>query len=438
MKKKASISIFGLGYVGCVSLGCLAQNGHRVIGVDPVKEKIDMINQGKPTIIEKDIDGIIRENWEKGRISATGDHRRAVHESEISIICVGTPSMPEGHPNLDHVFNTARQIGEAMKSKKEFHIVVIRSTVLPGTNMRYGIRIEEASGKKRNDAFAVVSNPEFLREGTSVFDYYNPPMTVLGSDNPYALEALKTVYRPIHAPIKETPIEVAEIIKYVNNSFHALKITFANEIGNICKFLGIDSHAVMRLFCLDTRLNLSSYYLNPGYAYGGSCLSKDLKGLMTIAHDGYIKTPVLDAIEISNENQKQTAYDLIIKTGRKKVGLLGLSFKTGTDDLRYSPVVDLAEKLLGKGFHVLIHDRNVNASKITGTNKAFIDEHIPHLSVLIKNELPEVMAHSDILVIAHKLPEYSDLVRLYPEKIFIDLVRIGSRESHDNYYGICW
>jgi GDP-mannose 6-dehydrogenase len=300
-----NISIFGLGYVGCVGMGCLAKNGHKIIGVDVLNAKIDLINQGKPTIVEKDIDRIIAEQFNKGNISATSDYKKAVLETDLSLICVGTPSTPEGHLNLDYIFQTACQIGEALADKDGFHVIAIRSTVLPGTNEKVGELITQHSGKIRNTDFGVVSNPEFLREGTAVEDFFNPPLTLLGSDNDFSLEKMEQLYAGVTGPIEKVEINVAEIIKYVNNSFHALKIVFANEVGNICKKLNIDSHEVMRIFCMDKQLNISPYYFKPGFAYGGSCLPKDLKALNTIAHDLYIDTPVLNSIEKSNEAQKQ-------------------------------------------------------------------------------------------------------------------------------------
>lgn len=432
------ISIFGLGYVGCVSLGCLAQNGHKVIGVDVVQHKVDLINKGKPTIIEKDIDTIIEEQHKAGRISATTDNIQAVKDTDVSIICVGTPSTGNGHLNLDYIYNTARGIGEALKEKEGFHVIAIRSTVLMGTNQKVGQLIEETSGKKRNEAFAVVSNPEFLREGSAVKDYYNPPVTVIGSENEKALEIMAGIYSKVDAPIEKTDIKVAEIIKYVNNSFHALKITFANEVGNICKKLGIDSHKVMDLFCKDTHLNISPYYFKPGFAYGGSCLPKDLKALNTIAHDAYLNSPVLDAIERSNQNQKRTAIEMITSKGKKKVGILGLSFKKGTDDLRYSPIVEVTESLLGKGYEICIFDEKVNLSNITGTNKHYIDTRIPHLSRLLKSSLKDVVESSELLVISQNDERFEKLIDQYPDKQFIDLVRVVDESRNHNYEGIGW
>jgi GDP-mannose 6-dehydrogenase len=432
-----NISIFGLGYVGCVSLGCLARNGHNVIGIDIQKLKVDLINSGKPTIIEKDIYGIIEEQYRKGTIRATFDYKEAVGESEISILCVGTPSTLNGHLNLEHICETARQIGEALASKKEFHIVVIRSTVLPGTNEQVGRIIEEVSGKEKNRDFAVISNPEFLREGSAVEDYYNPSVTVLAGENEYALDVITKMYEGVKAPIVRVDIKVAEIIKYVNNSFHALKVVFANEVGNICKKLDLDSHKVMKLFCMDDKLNLSSYYLKPGFAYGGSCLPKDLKTLKTLAHDHYLDSPIINAIAGSNEQQKDVALRLIESTNKKKIGILGLSFKPGTDDLRYSPIVEVVERLIGKGYEVRVYDNNVNLSRLMGKNKSYIEEILPHLSSILSTSVQDVLAWADVIVISNKEKEFHD-IRPHNNQKIIDLVRIDSLMSLNNYEGICW
>lgn len=432
-----NISIFGLGYVGCVSLGCLAKNGHDVIGVDVQQSKVQLINKGMPTIIETEIDHIIKEAFTAGKISATQDYNQAVQKSEVSFIAVGTPSTSEGHLNLSYIFKVAEEIGEALKLKSDFHVVVIRSTVLPGTNKQVSVLIAEKSGKRPNIDFAVVSNPEFLREGSAVLDYYNPPVTVIGSHNQRAIELISSLYDQLPAPVKIVSIEVAELIKYANNAWHALKITFANEVGNICKLLNIDSHELMELFVMDKQLNLSPYYLKPGFAYGGSCLPKDLKGLKTIAHDHYLHSPILESIENSNSIQKKIAIQMIEKYNKKKVGILGFSFKEGTDDLRYSPIVEVAEHLLGKGYSLKIYDKNVTLSKLTGTNRDFIDRHIPHLSELITDDIDNVIQTSDLLVITHKILGVAEMIKKHPDKIFIDLVRV-TIEKFTNYEGICW
>jgi GDP-mannose 6-dehydrogenase len=415
------ISIFGLGYVGCVSLGCLAKNGHDVLGVDINQDKVDIINHGHPTIIEKDMDEIIHEQWLQKRIVATTDFLEAVKQTEISFICVGTPSTKSGHLNLDYIFNSAKQIAEGLKEKDAFHIIAVRSTVLPGTNEKIGQLVEQISGKKRNTGFAVVSNPEFLREGSAVEDYYNPPLTVLGSDHPEALKIMSQLYSQLNGPVEIVDIGIAELIKYVNNSFHALKVTFANEIGNICKKSGIDSHELMRIFCMDTQLNISSYYFKPGFAYGGSCLPKDLKALKTLAHDLYLQTPVLNSIEQSNEEQKNIAFELITGTGKKKIGILGLSFKQDTDDLRYSPIVYVIEKLLGKGFTIDLFDKNVSKALLIGSNKDFAEQHLPHLFSLLKETPEEVITNAEVIVIPNKDKAFANLADQYPDKILLTL-----------------
>ncbi|HUP13462.1 MAG TPA: nucleotide sugar dehydrogenase [Niastella sp.] len=433
------ISIFGLGYVGCVSVGCLAKNGHEVVGVDVSEFKVALINTGKATIQEKDIDGIIADGYAKGSISATTCAEEAVHNTDLSIICVGTPPSSHGHLNLSYIFKTAEQIGKALKTKDDFHTVVIRSTVMPGTNIRYGEIIEEVSGKKRGRHFSVVSNPEFLREGSAVYDYYHPAITVVGGDNTTAIEMVSSLYRCLNAPIEVTDIKVAEIIKYINNSFHALKIAFANEVGNICKALQIDPFKVMEMFCKDTRLNISPAYLKPGFVYGGSCLPKDLKGLVTLGHDNYLDTPVLSMINSSNEQHRKKAVDMITETGKKNICMVGLSFKEGTDDLRFSPFVDLAETLIGKGYRLTIYDEYVCLSRLIGANKAYINERLPHLSEHLSNDLENAIAQNDVVVISHRNFDAKLYHHLLKEKTaIIDLVRIHDLQELPNYEGICW
>lgn len=432
-----NISIFGLGYVGCVSLGCLSNNGHNLIGVDVSDIKIDLINNGQPTIVEKDIDVLIRENHEKGRIRATSDYKDAVSSSDVSIICVGTPSSNEGHLDLQYIFKTAEQVGEVLMMKESFHTIAIRSTVLPGTNEKYGRILEDISGKKRNIDFAVVSNPEFLREGTAVDDYYNPPVTVLGSDSANGLDIMESLYKDLNGPVEKTAIEVAEIIKYVNNSFHALKITFANEVGNICKKLDIDSHEVMRIFGMDKQLNISTYYFKPGFAYGGSCLPKDLGALRTLSHDLYLETPVIDSIEKSNSLQKVMAQNLIESKGKNKILVLGISFKPGTDDLRYSPIIDVIQSLSGKGYELQLFDNHVQLSKILGKNKSYIMERLPHIAKLLVTDIEDAINWADVIILTNKEKSFSGL-NFSNEKILIDLTRFEEYRIHPNYNGLNW
>ncbi len=434
-----NISIFGLGYVGCVGAACLAKLGHHVIGNDVSENKVNLINQGKPTIIEADIDELIKDGHDKGLIEATMDYHYAVLNSEISFIVVGTPSSKEGHLNLNYIFNVARQIGRELKDKNEFHIVAIRSTVLPGTNYKVGQIISDVSGKERGKDFTIVSNPEFLREGTAVKDYMEPPLTLIGTDSEVAEQKFRELYKDIPGEFISTDIKVAEMMKYVNNTFHALKIVFGNEVGNICKALDIDSHKVMEIFCKDKQLNISPYYFKPGFAYGGSCLPKDSKALRTLAHDFYVDVPVMNAIDPSNEIQKKIAVDIIESKGRKKVGILGLSFKAGTDDLRNSPIVDVAEVLYGKGYEIHIYDKNVKVSQLTGTNADFIAAKLPHLHQIITDDLDVVCAECDVLVITNHENEFAEVPAKYPHKCIVDLVRQFNELDYDgNYEGISW
>ena len=434
-----NISIFGLGYVGCVSLGCLAKNGHNVTGVDISAVKVDQINSGKPTIIEKDIDTIIAEQHAAGRISATTDNNLAITGSEISIVAVGTPNTDKGHLNLQYIFNVAVIIGEALRFKEAFHIIVLRSTILPGTCDKFADIVEKISDKKRNEGFAIVDNPEFLREGTAVNDYFNPPLTLIGSDNKAAADKVAELYSNLPAEVIITDLKVAEIMKYVDNTYHALKISFANEVGNICSELGIDSFKVMEIFCKDKQLNISPYYFKPGFAYGGSCLPKDLKGFQTLAHDLYKEVPLIDSIDKTNEIQIQRAVKIIYKYWNKKLGFLGLSFKAGTDDLRNSPAVTVIETLLGKGCDIKIYDKNINLSMLTGTNKEFINARIPHLATMLISDVSELINNCNVIIINTKEPEFYDLVKDIHDKIIIDFVRLDeSLLLKKNYFGINW
>jgi GDP-mannose 6-dehydrogenase len=432
------IAVFGLGYVGCVSLGCLANNGHSVIGVDVSDFKVDLINSGKPTIVEKDIDELISKYRKAGSIKATTDHTSAVKGSEVAFICVGTPSLPTGQLNLTHVYQIAEQIGKGLKEKDSFYTIVIRSTVMPGTNEKVGNIIEQFSGKNRNSHFAVVSNPEFLREGSAVNDYYNPSMTVIGTENQSAFELLQKIYSQVKAPVIKTDIGVAEMIKYVNNSFHALKITFANEVGVIAKTLGTNSRDLMELFVLDNKLNISPAYFKPGMGYGGSCLPKDLKGLNAIAYDNYLNTPLLKGIDESNIVHNNRAFELVEKFQSKRVGIIGLAFKKGTDDLRYSPAVNLAEKLAGKGYDVKIYDKNVVLSKLLGANKSYIEEKLPHISAMLVNSIEEVVRHAQTLVLVHRLDEVIEHKDKLRNKNIVDLAGYEEFREFKNYSGIAW
>ena len=435
------ISVMGLGYVGCVSAACLANEGHQVVGVDVNPLKVDMINRGAAPIIEEGIGEIIRANVEKKSLRATANASVAIAETDISLVCVGTPSKPNGSLDLSYIERVCAEIGAAIGAKNGRHVVVMRSTILPGT-MRHVVipAIEGHSGLKAGSGFGVCFNPEFLREGTSVEDYYHPPKIVVGSETNDDAARVREMYRGIEAPTILTSLEVAEMVKYVDNSFHALKVTFANEIGNICKELGIDSHAVMDIFCSDTKLNLSPNYLQPGFAFGGSCLPKDVRALTYKANMLDLKAPVLASILESNEYQIKRGLQMILAEGKKNVGVLGFSFKAGTDDLRESPIVMLIESLIGKGYKLRVYDTNVNLAKLFGANKEYIERHIEHISSLMTTSIEELVSFAEIIVIGNKSDEFRKILPMLTKRHHvIDLVRIEKDvKTNARYEGLCW
>jgi len=435
------LSVMGLGYVGAVSAGCLAHQGHEVIGVDPDTRKVDLINAGKTPIIEKEIGEIIERQVAAGRLSATTDVAVAVQQTDLSLICVGTPSSRNGDIDLSYVRRVCQQIGMAMRDHHGALVVAIRSTLLPGTMREVVIpTLEASSGRRAGIEFGVCINPEFLREGTAVHDYFNPPKTIIGELNRASGDLLASLYAGFQAPCIRTDIATAEMVKYADNAWHALKVGFANEIGNICKGLGVDSHHVMDIFCRDSKLNLSPYYLRPGFAFGGSCLPKDLRALLYRAKSLDLNLPILSAILPSNELQIERAVQTVIESGSKKVGMLGLSFKAGTDDLRESPVVELAERLLGKGYDLRIYDSNVRLASIHGANRDYILNRIPHVSRLLVSSIEEVLDHAATIVIGNPAPEFRDVSRRMSDgQTIIDLVRITDSPSVSGVYeGICW
>lgn len=436
------VSVFGLGYVGCVSAACFAKEGHEVIGVDVSQSKVDMLNAGQATIVEQGIAELIAAVRAEGRLRATADVQDAVASSDISLICVGTPSRPNGSLDLRYVERVCTQIGEALRTKASRHTVVIRSTVLPGSTHEVAIpALEGSSGKKAGRDFGVCMNPEFLREGTSIKDFFEPPFTLIGCDDPADAAPLTALYANLRSPLHVTATRVAEMVKYACNSFHGLKVGFANEIGNVCKALGIDSHDVMRLFCEDTKLNISPAYLRPGFAFGGSCLPKDLRAITYRARQLDVPTPILAATLESNEAQIAHAFDMIMGLGKRRVGVLGLAFKAGTDDLRESPNVTLIERLIGKGLRVAIYDREVTQARLIGANREYIEREIPHIWSLMRASIDEVLDESDVVVIGNGSPEFRDASKVLGDgRTVVDLVRVfGDRRSDGaSYQGICW
>jgi GDP-mannose 6-dehydrogenase len=435
------ISVFGLGYVGTVSAGCFAKQGYEVIGVDPVRTKVDLISQGRSPIVEADIGEIISATVESGRLRATDDALEAVHKTGLSFVCVGTPSQPNGSLDLRYIRRVCEQIGAALKDKEGRHVVAIRSTVLPGTVRSIVIPIlEEASGKSAGSDFGVCHNPEFLREGSAVKDFNAPPKTVIGELDGCSGELLAALYRMLDAPLIRTELEISEMVKYIDNSWHALKIGFANEIGNLSKVFGVDAHQVMEIFCQDRKLNISSAYLMPGFAFGGSCLPKDLRALAYQARARDLETPILNSILPSNEMQVRRGLDLIINKGHKRIGILGFSFKAGTDDLRESPLIEVIERLIGKGYDLRIYDKSVKIASLTGANRGFILNRIPHISRLMVDGIDRVLDHAQTIVIGNKDPEFTQVpARMRDDQVMVDFVRIANRGSEEGKYdGICW
>ena len=435
------ISIFGLGYVGTVCAGCLAAEGHSIIGVDVNAAKVDTMNSGVAPIVEPKLPEMFASAHRKGLLRATTSAAEAIHASSVSLVCVGTPSQSNGNLDLTYMKRVCEEIGAALKTKKGDHLVVFRSTMLPGTTEDHLTPIlEQYSGKKVGQGFEVAYNPEFLREGTSVDDFYGPPKIVLGETRPGTGDAMLELYKGIEAPTVRTSIRIAEMVKYCDNIFHALKVSFANEIGNLCKAMGMDSHEVMAIFCQDRKLNISPAYLKPGFSFGGSCLPKDLRALTYQSKRFDLPSPVLNSILESNTVQTRLGVQRIMALGKKKVGFFGMAFKPDTDDMRESPLVEVIETLLGKGYQVKVYDKNVSTSKLIGANRRFIEEHIPHLSQLLSENIDEVASQSDVIVVGYKSPEFVQAVaKLRPDQVVVDLARLDKTvQTPARYEGIAW
>ncbi|MFZ2339156.1 MAG: nucleotide sugar dehydrogenase [Bacteroidales bacterium] len=434
-----NISIFGLGYVGCVSLGCLAKMGHNVLGVDINEQKNILINKGVPTIIEKDIEILIQQGHKRGLILATSNVSDAVLESELSFICVGTPTGQNGHLNLYQLKTVALDIAKALAQKSGFHTIVIRSTILPGTAAEIEQIIADMSKKTPGKDFCVLVNPEFLREGNAIDDYFNPALTVIGGSDKYGINLLMELYQNLPGEKKIVDVRVAESIKLLNNSFHALKVAFANEIGSISKALNINAHELIDIFLLDTKLNISPAYLKPGFAFGGSCLPKDLKALNLLAHDAYLATPLLNSIETSNNHQIDRAIKMIERYNVRKIGIWGISFKDGTDDLRSSPVIRIIEQLIGKGYIVQLFDESVNESQLIGANKEYIEKTLPHFKSFLVDNFDVLLNSSELLIVNKRGGEIqNEKVISKLELMVFDLKDVPQLYSHNNYQGLNW
>ncbi|MBA1198985.1 UDP-glucose/GDP-mannose dehydrogenase family protein [Pseudomonas plecoglossicida] len=434
-----NISIFGLGYVGAVCAGCLSARGHHVLGVDVSQAKIDLINQGKSPIVEPGLEQLLQDGVNQGRLRGTTDVQAAVLATDLSLLCVGTPSKKNGDLDLVYMEAVCREIGTVLRDKQSRHTVVVRSTVLPGTVKNVVIPIlEQYSGKKAGTDFGVAVNPEFLRESTAIKDYDFPAMTVIGELDTQSGDLLASLYQGLDAPVIRKSVEVAELIKYTCNVWHATKVSFANEIGNIAKASGVDGREVMDVVCQDYKLNLSRYYLRPGFAFGGSCLPKDVRALTYRAGQLDVEHPLLASLMASNRNQVDIAFDLVERTGKRKVALLGLAFKAGSDDLRESPLVTLAEKLIGKGYDLRIFDANVEYARVFGANRDYIESVIPHVSSLLQNDLEQVIAEADVIVLGNNDERFASALQNNEGKQVIDLVGFMDGVSDEQRQGICW
>lgn len=438
----ARIAVFGLGYVGCVSAACFADRGHEVVGVDVSASKVEMVNAGRTPVVEERIGDLIAEVVGSGALRATTDAQGAIAATDVALVCVGTPSDASGGLSTAYLERVAEQIGEALRGLGRRYTVVLRSTMIPGTCEDLLLPIlEERSGLRAGEGFGLAVNPEFLREGSSVRDFHDPPKTVIGEFDAASGDVVASLYEGLPGPVHRVPIRVAEMTKYADNTFHALKVGFANEIGAVCSALGVDSHRVMEIFCADTKLNISPAYLRPGYAFGGSCLPKDLRALLHAARHSDVEVPILAGILPSNERVVERAFALVEKAGNRRVGLLGLSFKAGTDDLRESPLVELAERLLGRGYDLLIHDGHVALSSLQGANREYVAARIPHLERLMASTPEAVVAHAETLVVGAAPPEVVSAIGAANGRAIIDLVRFpGSAEmaANQGYAGIAW
>jgi GDP-mannose 6-dehydrogenase len=436
------ISIFGLGYVGAVSLACLSRDGHDVIGVDIEKTKLELIMAGKTPVVEEGMVDLMQRVAASGKVSVTTDARQAVRDSDISLICVGTPSAANGSQDQGAVLRLAADIGHAIKVKSAQHVVVFRSTLVPGT-VEDVLRpiIEEHSGKKDGVDFHLCFQPEFLREGSSIRDYDKPPFTIVGANHDYPVEQLRALFGHLPCKFIKTSVRSAEMMKYCCNNFHALKITFANETARLCDALGVDPFEVMDLVCQDTQLNISKAYLKPGFAFGGSCLPKDLRATTYLAKKHDVDIPMLSGILPSNRVHLDMAFQKIMESGKRKIGFIGLSFKTGTDDLRESPLVTLAEMLIGKGMQLSIYDPEVHLAKLLGANRSFVEKHLPHIGEMLRADIDEVIVESDILVVGLTGVEISDALgrQCRPDQILFDLVHlVALRDCKASVVGLCW
>ena len=440
INKKVRVAIFGLGYVGSVTAACLARNGHNVIGVDIAEGKLENIRNGRAPLGEAGLDDLIQSAVASGRLSVSNDAAFAVENSELSLVCVGTPNLDSGALTTGHLKRVCEEIGSVLKHAAANHVVCIRSTMLPGTLRTVIIpALEEASGMSSGTEFHVAVNPEFLREGSAIDDFDNPPKVVIGTDSDHAAEIVANLTAGTDAPVFRISADVAELVKCVDNAWHATKITFGNEVGELCRIANVDSHELINVFLSDTQLNISPIYLKPGFAFGGSCLPKDVRALNYFARHADAELPLLGHVLPSNTTQIERAAKRILSFEQRRIGLYGLSFKVGTDDLRESPLVRLAELLIGKGCELKIYDPNIDPNEFVGANKEYMEKHLPHLGKLLVNDANELTSSSDVVVIGHKTPRSEEYVKSIPESVRVfDLVRLDEGIGRKNVIGLYW
>lgn len=418
------ISIFGLGYVGCVCAARLAEAGHDVVGVDVNEEKVRMINAGTSPIVEPGLEELLAKVAAAGKLKAVASCPEAVRASDLALICVGTPGHPNGQLNVETLARLCREIGLALQGRATPFTVVVRSTVLPGTTEGVVMPALDAGTDGRfHSELRVAANPEFMRESTALEDFLHPPFTLVGSEDGAAAAELRELYASVQAEFVHTRIRTAEMIKYIANAYHAVKVCFANEIGDVCEAMAVDPQEAMRIFRMDKKLNISEAYLKPGFAFGGSCLPKDLRALAYAAHSHDVHAPLLSTILPSNEGLIRRAAEQVLAARKRRVGLVGLSFKPGTDDLRESPMVTLAETLIGKGCEVRILDHNVSVARLTGANRRYIEEEIPHIASVMCKEVEELLGHAEVLVIGNGGDETARVLAGAADRTVIDLTR---------------
>jgi GDP-mannose 6-dehydrogenase len=447
-QEKPAISVIGLGYVGAVSMACLSHLGFRMVGVDISREKVHAINEGVSPIVEERLGELLKEGVESNRISATQNLVAAVFETDVTFLSVGTPTSKDGGCDFTFVRQASRAIGQAIGMKSGYHVVVLRCSVPPGTTLDVVVpEIETASGKKLGPDFGVCFNPEFLREGVAVADFFAPPKTVVGASDTRAERTVTAIYEAVDKKVIFTSIESAEMVKYVDNVWHATKVAFGNEVGRLCKKLNIDSHDVMNIFVKDLKLNLSPYYLKPGFAFGGSCLPKEVRAVSHIAHAMGVEVPLIDSLTVSNQRHIAQAITLLQGFKGKRIGFLGVTFKPDTDDMRESPTLDVMATLHNTGEQIRAYDPNLNFGPLLQHQIDYVRHAVPaqaklmdELQALTVASADELVAHSDVVVVSHATDEFRNAIKARnPDIHVLDLARLFKEiPAEATYQGIAW